>query len=207
MDKQLEFKFDIYDITTPPIILIDNNTIEGYVNCIDYLEEYKKKYKENLPDNFETYYNILLRRMYNEIPTIYFRKTLENAVIPSKTRITDEGYDLTIIKKIKDISPITAMYTTGICIETDYRYYTEIVPRSSISKSGYILSNNIGIIDKSYRGELMIVVTKIDNHLPDLQLPFRCAQLLIKKSYHYILKQQDNLNETDRNNGGFGSTG
>ena len=69
-------------------------------------------------------------------------KNDENAVIPAKAFEEDAGYDLTIIKKLKDFNSKTSLYDTGIKIEIDEAYYTEIVPRSSISKSGYILANN-----------------------------------------------------------------
>ena len=57
------------------------------------------------------------------------------------------------------------MYDTGIQVKPQYGYYFEIVPRSSLSKSGYILANSIGIIDPSYSGNLYIVLIKIDDNL------------------------------------------
>jgi len=115
---------------------------------------------------------------------------------------------LTIIKKIKDFNSKTALYDTGIKIEIDEGYYTEIVPRSSISKFGYILANSIGIIDNNYRGNLMIALTKICDDAPDIQLPFKCCQLLIRKQISADLFEvrSDDLTETERNEGGFGST-
>jgi len=144
----------------------------------------------------------------NDKPTLKVYKTDEDAVIPSKAFEDDAGYDLTIIKKIKDFNSKTALYDTGIKIEIDEGYYTEIVPRSSISKFGYILANSIGIIDNNYRGNLMIALTKICDDAPDIQLPFKCCQLLIRKQISADLFEvrSDDLTETERNEGGFGST-
>jgi dUTP pyrophosphatase len=86
--------------------------------------------------------------------------------------------------------------------------YAEIVPRSSLSKSGYMLANSIGIIDCSYKGNLYIALTKIDNTMPDLTLPFRCCQLIFREQIHVDLEEVTSFEEqTSRGSGGFGSTG
>jgi dUTP pyrophosphatase len=144
----------------------------------------------------------------NYNPTLKVYKTDENAVIPSKAFEDDAGYDLTIIKKIKDFNSKTSLYDTGIKIEIEEGYYTEIVPRSSISKSGYMLANSIGIIDNNYRGNLMIALTKICDYTPEIELPFKCCQLIIRKqiSANLVEVKSDDFTETERNEGGFGST-
>lgn len=73
------------------------------------------------------------------------------AKTPSKTHDNDVGYDLSILKKAKDINETTALYHTGLqATIAEKEFYLEIVPRSSISKSGYIMSNSFGVIDPSY---------------------------------------------------------
>jgi len=147
--------------------------------------------------------------MYNsKNPTLKVFKTIKNAVVPSKAFEDDAGYDLTIISKIKDFNSKTSLYDTGIKIEINEGYYTEIVPRSSLSKSGYMLANSIGIIDNSYRGNLMIALTKICDEAADIELPFKCCQLIIRKqiSANLIEVTSNDLSDTIRNDGGFGST-
>jgi deoxyuridine 5'-triphosphate nucleotidohydrolase len=141
-------------------------------------------------------------------PNIKVYKTDPNAIIPTKAFEEDAGYDLTIIKKIKDFNSKTVLYDTGIKIEIDEGYYTEIVPRSSISKFGYILANNIGIIDNHYRGNLMIALTKIADDAPEIELPFKCCQLLVREQILSNLYEitDNNLTSTKRQDGGFGST-
>ena len=121
--------------------------------------------------------------------------------------MSDAGYDLTIISIYKSFSSKTKLYDTGIKLDIPNGYYVEIVPRSSISKSGYILSNNIGIIDQGYKGNLYVALTKIDDEMPDLTLPFKCCQLLIKKQiYANFIETNKLLEDSNRNIGGFGST-
>jgi deoxyuridine 5'-triphosphate nucleotidohydrolase len=135
-------------------------------------------------------------------------KTDADAVMPSKARISDVGYDLTIIKKVKTPNNTTTLYDTGISIKMAHGMYAEVVPRSSISKSGYMLSNSIGIIDNSYTGNILIALTKIDADAPEIALPFRCCQLIIRHQVFVdITEVYAPLEETHRAGGGFGSTG
>jgi deoxyuridine 5'-triphosphate nucleotidohydrolase len=141
------------------------------------------------------------------IPRCGVIKTDENAVIPSKKNWSDAGFDLSIIKKLEDFNTKTSLYDTGIKIQLDFGYYAEIVPRSSMSKTGYILANSIGIIDNSYRGNLMIALTKIADDAIEIKYPFKCCQLIIKKQVNINLEEVSSVDATKRNIGGFGSTG
>jgi dUTP pyrophosphatase len=140
-------------------------------------------------------------------------RTLEHAVLPNKAHPTDVGYDLTVISVAKRISDKTCLYETGLVVCPPEGYYFEIVPRSSLCKTGHMMSNSIGIIDPDYRGTLKIPVTKIDDSMPDLTLPFCRFQLLLRpilaeSSFASFVEVQDcsELSVTERGSGGFGST-
>lgn len=133
-------------------------------------------------------------------------KEKDSAVIPTKAHEGDAGYDLTIINKIKDYSENISVYTTGIRIAPDKGYHTEIIARSSLFKKGYMIVNNVGIIDNSYRGPLIIVLEKIDPNAEELELPARVAQLIPRKTITFSITEVAELSETDRGEGGFGST-
>jgi len=139
--------------------------------------------------------------------TLLFKKHHPNAQIPTKVGEFEVGFDLTVIKLVKTIGKKTCMYDTCISVQAPLGYYTEIVPRSSIVKTGYMLSNSVGIIDPSYRGTLKICLTKIDESLPDLNLPFTKVQLIVRK-FHSEIKgvESKSLSLTKRGAGGFGST-
>lgn len=138
---------------------------------------------------------------------VNFMKKDNNAVIPSKGNDFAVGYDLTCIKKVDgDFLSTHTMYDTGICVEAPEGYYTEILPRSSFGKSGYVLANSCGIIDPDYRGTIKIMVAKISPNAPDLVLPFKLFQLVLRKNIEYDVKEVNELSETIRGSGGFGST-
>lgn len=137
-------------------------------------------------------------------------RTDPDAVVPFKTRPSDVGYDLVAIKKHKQLTNTTVLLDTGIKIQVELGYYAEIVPRSSISKTGYMLANNTGIIDPGYTGNLYIALIKVDQSAPDIELPFRGCQLIIRKQHHAQIEVMDDVSElasTGRGEGGFGSTG
>ena len=130
--------------------------------------------------------------------------------MPSKTRYSDAGYDLTIIREYKVLTSNTTLYDTGIQLEIPNGYYVEIVPRSSISRSGYILANSVGIIDQGYRGNLYIALTKINTESPELTLPWKCCQMIVKKQTYSRLVTGDagkEIEASSRGTGAFGSTG
>lgn len=144
----------------------------------------------------------------NQLPYLIWFKNDENALEPTKAHYSDVGYDLTIIKKVKDLGENTEMYDTGVSIQIPLGYKIEISPRSSLSKSGYMLSNSTGVIDVGYTGNLFICLTKTDKSLPDLRLPFKCCQMILQKcEYSHLVEGIKDLTiNTTRKDGGFGSS-
>ena len=128
----------------------------------------------------------------------------EGAVPPTKVRASDTGYDITVISCEQKQHGVV-MYDTGVSFQAPDGYYLDVVPRSSLYKQGYFLVNSIGIIDNSYRGTVRLCLAKLNPDVPDLQLPFRAAQVIVRKLHHMTLKEAT-LNETDRGVQGFGST-
>lgn len=145
---------------------------------------------------------------YVALPSCRVYKTHPDAIIPSKTNYSDVGYDITIIREEKKLLNNVTLYDTGIKFKLKCGYYGEIVPRSSLSKSGYILANSIGIIDNSYSGNIFIALMKVVEDAPEIKLPFRCCQLIIREQIHVdIIEVSEDFSETTRKEGGFGSTG
>ena len=171
---------------------IDNNIEISGINVIDWL----------VADGS-------LSKVFENPPRVKMIKTDPDAIIPSKARGSDVGFDLTIIKLAKELRPgIVRLYDTGIQARVPWGHYLEIVPRSSLSKSGWMLANSVGIIDPSYTGNLLVAVTRSDPNAPDLELPFRGFQLVVRKQHHMSIEviEQDDV-VTARAAGGFGSTG
>lgn len=198
-----------------PYNISHNKLIYQGTNAIDFLGKmYKNSGVYKLERKYETYLQWLNWREYIRGPGNSFRlsqcflyKTDKNAVFPEKNKQSDVGYDLTIIKEEKKLLNNTTLYDTGIKIRVKDGLYVEVVPRSSLSKSGYILANSIGIIDPNYIGNIFIALTKVDPDAPDLQLPFRCCQMIFKEQIHVdIIETTEHFEETTRGEGGFGST-
>lgn len=128
------------------------------------------------------------------------------SVKPQKNNESDSGYDLTLIDVKKKIGEVV-MYGTGVKVQAPVGYYFDLVPRSSIIKTGYIMANNIGIIDHDYTGEIMVPLIKVDKNANDLELPLRLMQLIPRKVYNFDVKVVEQLKETVRADKGFGSSG
>jgi deoxyuridine 5'-triphosphate nucleotidohydrolase len=133
-------------------------------------------------------------------------KTEAGGVIPSKQRVSDSGYDLVLISKKKTFGNVV-LYGTGIKIQPSYGYYFDMIPRSSIVKLGYMLANSVGIIDRSYIGEVMVPMVKIDASSPDIELPCRMVQIVPRQIVHVEFEIVAEFDDTARSSGGFGSTG
>lgn len=146
----------------------------------------------------------------NHVPRCKFAKIHPDAIIPFKTRESDVGYDLSIIGLHKVVNSTVLLFRTGLKMQVEPGWYAEIVPRSSIIKSGYMLANSVGIIDNTYMGELLVALAQIDpNAAPIEEYPFRGFQLIFRPQQHVFVTEVDEseLSATERGEGGFGSTG
>jgi deoxyuridine 5'-triphosphate nucleotidohydrolase len=154
-------------------------------------------------------YNV--KYFQRNLPQCKVFTTRSDAVIPSKVRVSDVGYDLTIVGVHKQVGTNTCLYDTGIRLEMPQGVYAEVIPRSSLVKSGYMLTNSVGIIDNTYTGNIYVALTKVDPNAPELTLPWRCCQLVYRHQVHVDIEQcVEENNETapvGRGEGGFGSTG
>lgn len=151
----------------------------------------------------------------SRVPSIGIVIKHPDAITPSKSIFSDAGYDISVISLEKTvIENRTFMFDTGIQLRIPNGYYVELVPRSSLIKYGYILSNNVGIIDQSYMGNLKVCLTRVVDLPPKvIEYPFRCCQIILKKQYHAKIEVLDesapslSSSSTMRSEGGFGSTG
>lgn len=141
--------------------------------------------------------------LINKVKVKYSRP---DAVRPSKSRFSDVGLDLTLVG-LHSQKGTMRLFHTGVHVTPPLGYYTQVVPRSSIVKTGFMLANSVGIIDPAYTGEILIALQKVDPDAAELELPLRLGQLILVKREHFIVEEVDSLTTTDRGAGGFGSTG
>lgn len=137
---------------------------------------------------------------------IQYILTDKNAITPTKAHHTDIGYDITAINIYKKISDNITLYETGIKVIPPKGYYIEIVPRSSISKTGYMLANSVGTIDPDYTGTLKIALIKVDKSMSNISLPFKLCQVVLRRVEISYLEEVSVIKETKRGVGGFGSS-
>ena len=141
---------------------------------------------------------------------IKFKRLAENAIAPVKAHATDAGFDLTctsITTEINERGQLIVVYHTGLAIEIPEGYFGALVPRSSISAKTVMLTNSIGVIDAGYRGEVMAKMRSTTDVVPAVYKEGeRFAQLLILPVPEVQFEEAESLSETDRAEGGYGST-
>ena len=142
-----------------------------------------------------------------DIQIVYFNRLHSEAVMPQRSDKENTGFDLTLVRIVsREMLTKTTeriVYGTGIAVMPPSTHYFDMIPRSSFSKTGLVLGNSFGVIDTNYRGELMTSVLKFDPDLPDLTLPGKYFQLLLRRKIDAVFLHGD-LTETNRGNLGFG---
>ena len=134
---------------------------------------------------------------------VKIKKLHEQAKIPTYAKQGDAGLDLTAISITEKDKYI--QYNTGLAIEIPPGYVGLLFPRSSISKKDQILANSVGVIDSGYRGEIGIRMKGTEGDI--YKIGERVAQLIIIQYNNITLQEVNELNETERGDGGYGSTG
>ena len=138
---------------------------------------------------------------------VRIKKLKENAVIPTYAKDGDAGMDLTITKEIENTS-FSVSYGFGIAMEIPKGYVGLVFPRSSIRKYELVLSNSVGVIDSGYRGEIMATFNYSNSESDETySVGDRICQLMIVPYPKIDFILSDDLSETERGDGGFGSTG
>lgn len=145
---------------------------------------------------------------------VKIKKLDPKAVIPFKKHDDDYCYDL-VATSCEEIAPNVYRYGTGIACEIvkdntcpDFILPgLTIRPRSSIYKTGMMLSNSIGTIDYGYRGEITAVFYHVVPSLPIYKIGDRIAQLHLDVTETIDWAEVNELSQTERGDGGYGSTG
>jgi dUTP pyrophosphatase len=133
----------------------------------------------------------------------------DNAVVPLKAHETDACYDVVATSK-KNLGDSRIEYGLGIKLQPELKeqgIQFDFRARSSIHKTGMILSNCIGTGDEGYTGEYKAVFYKIIPTLPDYEVGDKILQMQVTKAIPVNFKIVKELNSTPRGDGGFGSTG
>lgn len=149
-------------------------------------------------------------------------KLLEGGIMPTKAHNDDAAWDC-YARENAVFEDKAVLVPLGFCMELPKGYHAEIVPRSSMGvKTPLIQTNSVGIIDANFRGELKACYKLVDwiiwgkhynfdimNPPQDFEIHKgdRICQMLIVKDPEVKLVQVDELSDSERGLGGFGSTG
>lgn len=143
---------------------------------------------------------------------IKFKKTHERARSPTKADVGSAGLDMVAVSKDKQYNTDGTLayieYSTGLAFEIPEGYVGLVFPRSSISKYDLSLANSVGIIDSSYRGT---VTFRFKPHTfvggKQYEISDKIGQIVIMPYPEVYFDEVEELNETSRGEGSYGSSG
>ena len=138
---------------------------------------------------------------------IRFKKLSPSAVMPIKAHASDAGFDLTCTRfEVTNGELFT--YHTDIAVEIPDGHVGLLFPRSSIYKQDLLLTNSVGVVDSGYRGEVMFkfkpIAYEVKQHY---QVGDRIGQLIIIPYPYIEFVEAEELSDSERGEGGYGSSG
>lgn len=144
---------------------------------------------------------------------VKIKKLNSNAIIPTQGSDKAAGYDLYACLNASDTSVTifphtTKLIHTGLSIQPPEGYFGMIVARSGIAtKRGLRPANCVGICDEDYRGEYLVAIHNDTDEIQYISQGERIAQLIFMPYLQFEFLEVEELDETSRGTGGFGSTG
>ena len=144
----------------------------------------------------------------------------ESAVVPQKAHASDAGFDL-VATSVSFDGNGNVVYGTGLAFEIPEGHVGLIFPRSSNAKKDLLLSNSVGVIDSGYRGEVLMKFkagmffhngknVSVKNNIFGCEVYSvgeRIGQMIVVPYPNVEFVEADELSETERGVGGYGSTG
>jgi dUTP pyrophosphatase len=192
---------------------MNNDELKKYIEDLKRLE--KNILSEDTDLNFMGELNSLLGKLDDDIKTdfftpkgmvVKFKKLHPNAVTPKYSKQGDAGMDLTVTSIFseteKDIT-----YGFGIAIGIPQGFVGLVFPRSSVRNYDLSLTNCVGVIDSGYRGEIQSTFKKMHGGEQMYKIGDRAGQIMIIAYPNIDFVETNNLSDTERGSGGFGSTG
>ena len=137
---------------------------------------------------------------------VKIKKLHPDAVIPKYSKAGDAGLDLTAISEEWNEDNSIVTYDTGLAIEIPKGHVGLLFPRSSIYKTSLDLVNAVGIIDSGYRGSIMFKFRYVEEGMV-YDVGDRVGQLIILPYPEIEFEEVEELSDSERGEGGYGSTG
>ncbi len=139
---------------------------------------------------------------------IKFKKVSPDAIIPNYAHKEDAGMDIYSNEDKVIKSKSWELIKTGFSMELPTGYEAQIRSKSGLSlKSGIIVLNSPGTIDENYRGEVGIILMNVSDKDYNVEKNQKVAQMVINKVEHFEIIETEEISDSSRGDGAFGSTG
>lgn len=144
----------------------------------------------------------------SKIEKVRIKKMFPEAIEPKRGTDGSAGYDLHACDATVILPKKSCMITTGIAMEIPNGYVGLVFARSGLAtKQGLRPANCVGVIDSDYRGGIKVCLYNDSNAVREVNFGDRIAQLVIVPYIYPELELSETLSDTERGEGGFGSTG
>jgi dUTP pyrophosphatase len=144
------------------------------------------------------------------MPLLKVKKLKDNAKVPTISHSGDACFDLYAAEGVWINAGKATPVSTGLAFEIPDGWEMQVRPRSGMaSKFNITLPNSPATIDAGYRGEVLVLLTIISSHCSEYEIHEgdRIAQACLKKVYETTFEVVDELGDSERGDGGLGSTG
>ena len=138
------------------------------------------------------------------------KRLSDSAILPSQGSVYSAGWDLYAdIQEDIEIEPAaTVLIGTGWAMEIPPGTFGAIFARSGLAtKEGLRPANCVGVVDSDYRGEVKVALHNDSNVTRTVSPGARIAQLVVMPCFYISMEEAEELSDTVRDTGGFGSTG
>lgn len=138
---------------------------------------------------------------------VKFKKLHEDAIMPSFACESDAGMDIYAINDMQIKPNSFCLVGTGLAMQLPENTEAQVRPKSGLALKGITVLNAPGTIDGGYRGEICAILINHGGEVYNVAKGQKIAQLVIKPTLNIEIEEVTELSSTERNTGGFGSTG
>ena len=140
--------------------------------------------------------------------TVKFRKSDPDAVLPAYAHPGDAGMDVRSVEEVTIEPGGRKLVRTGLVMMLPPGYEAQVRPRSGLAlKNGVTVLNTPGTIDEGYRGEVGVILANFGTEPFQVEKGAKIAQIVVAPGTRAEIVETDEVDETTRGVGGFGSTG
>lgn len=174
----------------------------------EYDESYENVFNELIGDSFEG----IDEDFYKMAKTkkLKVKKLHEDAILPKYNYVTDSGFDLHSVEDVVIPAFGRAFVPTGLSFQFEENHEIQVRTKSGLAiNQGLMVLNSPGTVDQGYSGEIKVIIFNVNNEVVTIPKGMKVAQAVLCPVINgkYVEISEEDLEETDRGDKGFGSTG